>query len=340
MVVSSPTSSKIASNKTKAMGIPTIDLSMERSRLSQTVVKTCEEYGFFRVVNHNVPKEVIARLEEEGAEFFSKPSHEKRRAGPASPFGYGFTNIGPNGDMGDLEYLLLHANPLSIAQISKTIANDSTKFSTVVKEYVEVVKEVTCEILDLVVEGLGVADKSGLSRLIRDFDSDSVLRMNHYPPLKVKWKGNKNSIGFGAHSDPQMLTIMRSNDVGGLQIYTREGLWLPVPPDPTNFFVMVGDVLQVMTNGKFMSVRHRALTNTSEARMSMIYFAAPPLDWWIAPLPEMVSPPENESVYKGFTWAQYKEATYSLRLGDSRLDLFRAQIDTHLLSSSQSQFQC
>jgi len=117
--------------------------------------------------------------------------------------------------------------------------------SVVVKEYVEVVKEVTCDILDLVVEGLGVPDKLALSSLIRDFHSDSVLRINHYPPLKVKTKGNKNSIGFGAHSDPQMLTIMRSNDVGGLQIYTREGLWLPVPPDPTNFFVMVGDVLQV-----------------------------------------------------------------------------------------------
>jgi len=118
--------------------------------------------------------------------------------------------------------------------------------SVIVKEYVEVVKEVTCEILDLVVEGLRVSDKFGLSRLIRDFHSDSVLRINHYPPLKVKSKGgNKNSIGFGAHSDPQMLTIMRSNDVGGLQIFTREGLWLPVPPDPTNFFVMVGDVLQV-----------------------------------------------------------------------------------------------
>jgi len=87
--------------------------------------------------------------------------------------------------------------------------------------------------------------------------------------------------------------------------------------------------MKVMTNGKFMSVRHRALTNTLEARMSMMYFAAPPLDWWIGPLPEMVSPPQNQSLYKPFTWAQYKQATYSSRLGDSRLDLFKAQLDTH-----------
>ncbi|KAJ1412542.1 Non-heme dioxygenase N-terminal domain [Sesbania bispinosa] len=113
------------------MGIPTIDLSMERSELSESVVKACEEYGFFKVVNHSVPKEIISRLEEEGAEFFTKPFAEKRKAGPPTPFGYGFRNIGPNGDMGDLEYLLLHTNPLSISERSKTIGNDSTKFSRV-----------------------------------------------------------------------------------------------------------------------------------------------------------------------------------------------------------------
>ncbi|RDX84239.1 Gibberellin 2-beta-dioxygenase 2, partial [Mucuna pruriens] len=335
MVVPSPTKS---CKKTKTMRIPTIDLSMERIELSKIVVKACEEYGFFKVVNHGVPKEVISRMEEEGAKFFGKPSKEKReaQASAASPFGYGFTNIGPNGDMGDLEYLLLHAHPLSISQRSKTIANDSTKFSCVVNDYIEAVKEVTCEIVDLIVEGLGVPDKLALSRLIRDVDSDSVLRINHYPSMNLKLKEKKNNIGFGAHSDPQILTIMRSNDVGGLQIYTRDGSWIPVPPDPTQFFVMVGDILQVLTNGKFMSVRHRALTNTMEARMSMMYFAAPPLDWWITPLPNMVSPPQSPSLFKPFTWAQYKQAAYSLRLGDSRLPLFKA----HLLSASPSQIQC
>ncbi|XP_057427378.1 gibberellin 2-beta-dioxygenase 2 [Lotus japonicus] len=328
MVAPSPTSMRVRTRKTKAVGIPTIDLSMERSELSEQVVRACEEYGFFKVVNHNVPREVVSRLEEKGTEFFSKSTSEKTQAGPATPFGYGCRNIGLNGDMGDLEYLLLHTNPLSFTETSKTIANDPTKFSCAVSDYIEEAKELACKILELVAEGLWVPDKFSLSKFIKDVDCDSVLRINHYPPV------NKNQdqyeqldqarVGFGEHSDPQILTIMRSNNVGGLQIETPDGLWLPVSPDPNEFFVMVGDALQVLTNGRFVSVRHRALTNAAEARMSMMYFAAPPLNWWISPLPKMVTP-HNPSLYKPFTWAQYKQAAYSLRLGDTRLDLFKVQ---------------
>ena len=118
--------------------------------------------------------------------------------------------------------------------------------------YTEAVKELACEILEVMAEGLGVPDTWVFSRLIRDGESDSVLRLNHYPPIiNREWCMDKDKssqitkVGFGEHSDPQILTILRSNDVGGLQISLPDGVWFPVTPDPSAFYVNVGDVLQV-----------------------------------------------------------------------------------------------
>ncbi|RDX78770.1 Gibberellin 2-beta-dioxygenase 2, partial [Mucuna pruriens] len=208
------------------------------------------------------------------------------------------------------------------------IVHDSSSVSA----YTEGVRELACEILELMAEGLGVPDTWVFSRLIREVDSDSVLRFNHYPPILNKdCKDNDNSpslnhtntnVGFGEHSDPQILTILRSNDVAGLQISLQDGVWNPVPPDPQAFCVNVGDLLQVMTNGRFVSVRHRAVTNSNKSRMSVAYFGAPPLDACIVAPPDMVTP-LRPSLFRPFTWAEYKKVTYSLRLGERRIDLFR-----------------
>ncbi|KAK1582336.1 hypothetical protein Q3G72_014071 [Acer saccharum] len=94
--------------------------------------------------------------------------------------------------------------------------------SCAVNDYLQSVRELTCQILDLVAEGLGISDKFVLSGLIRDVQSDSVLRLNHYPNSPVKevndWDPSTSRVGFGEHSDPKILTILRSNDVGGFQI--------------------------------------------------------------------------------------------------------------------------
>ncbi|XP_021769991.1 gibberellin 2-beta-dioxygenase 2-like [Chenopodium quinoa] len=325
MVVASTNPLK-RSKKTKAVGVPTIDLSLihkDRSTLIDLIVEACEDFGIFKVINHGVSSDVISSLERQGLDFFAKPTPEKHRAvGPTvpKPFGYGFRNIGSNGDVGDLEYLLLHAN------ISST---HPPLFSDAVNDYVEAVSDLSCSLLDLMAEGLWVQDKSIFSRLIRDSQSDSLLRLNHYPALK-NWDSfiNGERIGFGEHSDPQILTILRSNDIAGLQICTPDGLWLPVQPDPNAFYVMVGDALQVLTNGRFGSVKHRAMANSSisKARMSMIYFGAPPLNATISPIKEMVSP-LNPSLYKPFTWGEYKRAMHASRLSDCRLNQFKRRND-------------
>ncbi|GFQ02236.1 gibberellin 2-beta-dioxygenase 2 [Phtheirospermum japonicum] len=282
------------------------------------MVKACEQYGFFKVINHGVPQGIITRMEQEAHHFFSKPGSEKQRAGPANPYGYGCNNIGLNGDMGEVEYLLLQTN-----SDPKYVSNHPNNLRCAVIGYVAAVRELACEILDMMGEGLmGGPHPSArvLSGLISDSESDSVLRLNHYPPIP---SDHLTRIGFGEHTDPQILTFLRSNAVGGLQISTQDGLWVPVSPYPHSAFcVNVGDVLQVMTNGRFMSVRHRAVVNSYNSRLSMAYFASPPLDASISCLPGLATP-HNPPLYRSFTWDEYKKATYARRLGDSRLNLFK-----------------
>ncbi|KAG6731516.1 hypothetical protein I3842_01G132300 [Carya illinoinensis] len=331
MVVASP--KLLSSEKLRDVELPIIDFSAERSVVSKLIVKACEDYGFFKVINHGVPEDIIANMEHEGLSFFALPDSEKQRAGPANPLGYGCKNIGLHGDKGEVEYLTLHTNPLSLAERSRTVSNDPSKFSSAASGYIEAVRGLACEILDLMAEGLLVPDTSVFSRLISDVDSDSILRLNHYPPLQLDWDTSPSSydrikVGFGEHSDPQILTLLRSNDVSGLQISIEDGVWIPVPPDPTAFCANVGDMLQAMTNGRFVSVRHRALTNSCKSRISMAYFGGPPLQALITAPPEMLAPNTNRlSLYRPFTWAEYKKAVYTLRLGDRRLDLFRTCSD-------------
>ena len=81
--------------------------------------------------------------------------------------------------------------------------------------------------------------------------------------------------------------------------------------------------VQVLTNGRFKSVNHRVVTNSLRSRVSFIYFAGPPLEQRIVALPELLAEGE-ESLYKEFTWGEYKKAAYKTRLGDNRLAQFEA----------------
>lgn len=112
----------------RAVGIPTIDLSMDRTLVAQLIIRACEEHGFFRLTNHGVSSEIISRIEEQSYGFFAKSASEKQAAGPPTPFGYGCKSIGFHGDKGELEYLLLDANPSSIPESTKAISNDPEKF--------------------------------------------------------------------------------------------------------------------------------------------------------------------------------------------------------------------
>ncbi|PKA47206.1 Gibberellin 2-beta-dioxygenase [Apostasia shenzhenica] len=291
---------------TQFADVPAIDLSSPGS--AGGVVAACTEFGFFKVINHGVSKGLMAALETEAMEFFALPETEKeKKAGAASPFGYGNKIIGRNGDVGWLEYLLMDAST----------ASPSFCFSAL-KEYVAAVKKLAAELLELMAEGLGIDQRNAFSRLVKNARSDSFFRINHYPPCPAVQSFNLGLNAFGEHTDPQIISVLRSNNSNGLQIALKDGNWVSVPPDQDSFFVNVGDSLQVLTNGRFRSVRHRVVTCGVRSRLSMIYFGGPALSERIAPLPQLLGALE-QSRYWGFTWAEYKAAAFKSRLADNRL---------------------
>nr|QCQ83074.1 putative gibberellin 2-beta-dioxygenase 3 [Ambrosia artemisiifolia] len=292
--------------------IPLIDLSKPDSK--QLIVKACQDVGFFKVVNHGISLDCINKLESEATKFFSSPQLLKEKAGPPDPFGYGNKNIGRNGDVGWVEYLLLDVKPDSNYKKLEYPEN----FHCVVDDYVTAVKKMACNILEMMADELKIEQTNVFSKLLMDEQSDSVFRVNYYPPCPVV---QENLIGFGEHTDPQIISVLRSDNTSGLEISLQDGSWVSVPPDSESFFINVGDSLQVMTNGRFKSIKHRVVANTKKSRMSMIYFGGPPLNEKIAPLASLLES-EEDSLYNEFTWSEYKNSAFNSALSHNRLCSF------------------
>ena len=85
-------------------------------------IRSCDEFGFFKVINHGISNEIIEKVKEEGFNLFGKPIFTKQQAGLGNPLGYRHVNIGSREDMGEFEYLLLNAHPYYIAEKSITIS--------------------------------------------------------------------------------------------------------------------------------------------------------------------------------------------------------------------------
>lgn len=304
-----------------SFAVPVIDLSNPDAKT--LLVKACEEYGFFKVINHGVSMELMTRLETEAVKFFSLSQQQKEKAGPPDPCGYGSKRIGSNGDMGWIEYLLFATNPQAIYQKSRSVSLENPEiFRSAVNEYILAMKALACEVLELIADGLKIKQRNVMSRLLNDEKSDCFFRLNHYPPYpEPQALSGRNFIGFGEHTDPQIISVLRSNNTSGLQICLEDGTWVSVPPDQNSFFLNVGDCLQVLTNGRFRSVKHRVMAESLKSRVSMIYFGGPPLSEKIAPLPSVMKA-EEESLYKEFTWCEFKTSAYKSRLADNRLGLF------------------
>jgi len=103
------------------------------------------------------------------------------------------------------------------------------------------VRKVCGQVLELVAEGLGV-DRSLLRAMVVGREgSDELVRVNHYPPYPLLPPVDCGVTGFREHTDPQIISVLRSNRTAGLQIKLWDGRWVPVPPALESFVVNARD---------------------------------------------------------------------------------------------------
>lgn len=101
-----------------------------------------------------------------------------------------------------------------------------------------------------------------------------LFRIFHYP---ANW--TQSPWGVGEHNDYGVLTILKQDDVGGLEVRDLDGNWVDAPPLPGTFVVNIGDMLEKMSGGLFRSTPHRAKNPSStRGRLSFPFFYDPSWD--------------------------------------------------------------
>ncbi|WVZ67500.1 hypothetical protein U9M48_016567 [Paspalum notatum var. saurae] len=271
----------------------------------------CEEWGFFQVVNHGVEEELLDEMENLTREFFMLPLEEKEKypMAPGGIQGYGHAFVFSEDQKLDwCNMLALGVEPSFIRQ-PKLWPTSPAKFKETLERYSVEVRGLCQRLLAHIARTLALPPAT-----FRDMFGEAVqaVRMNFYPPCPRP----ELVMGLSAHSDGSAVTVLQQDmSCAGLQVL-KGGAWVPVHPVPHALVINVGDTLeasQVLTNGRYRSVEHRAVTSAEQDRLSVVTFYAPAYDVELGPLPEFVTD-EAPCRYRRFNHGEYSRHYVTSRL--------------------------
>jgi hypothetical protein len=121
-------------------------------------------------------------------------------------------------------------------------------------------------------------------------EGNTLLRALYYPALPKEDVGCDVPLYWAApHTDIDYLAILPYATEKGLQV-EMDGQWLNVVVPDDAFVVNVGDMLENLTNGLFVSAKHRVLAQEPHKdRFSMVLFVHPTDDTPLDPLPACIA---------------------------------------------------
>ncbi|XP_047312929.1 codeine O-demethylase-like [Impatiens glandulifera] len=274
----------------------------------------CKEWGIFQLVNHGLG-EVVEKVKEEIEEFYKLPLEEKMKyrvsSNEGNVEGYGQTKAtlmqkdDHTIDWADRLYLIinpLHRRNPNLLPLLPPSLRDT------LESYFTGLENLGMKLLLLMGRTVGIGEKEMVNMFE---DGMRSMRMTYYPPCPQP----ELVMGLTPHSDGSGLTfLLQVNSVQGLQV-NKSGLWLPVTVLPSALVVNIGDVLQIMTNGIYKSIEHRATVNSEKERISLAVFFNPKFEANVGPCKSVVDQsPENQPMFRTIQMENYYKEFFSRRL--------------------------
>ncbi|TVU21264.1 hypothetical protein EJB05_30891, partial [Eragrostis curvula] len=312
------------------------------------------QMGFFQLINHGVPDEVVHNVRRDIAKFFKLPLEAKKEyaqvpeSGGLQGYGQAFVfSETQKLDWSDMLYLVLR--PMESRDMRFWPAQPPS-FRNSVDRYSAESAKVVSSLLRFMAADMGVEPE----RLLELFRGQpQTMRVTYYPPCRQASK----VLGLSPHTDACALTLLlHVNDVQGLQIRSNDGKWLNVEPMDGALVVSVGDLLEasksplfesdlpvnselcllstyvlnlderllILSNGRYKSVEHRAVVHPNRERIAAALFHQVHPTTTVGPLPELVER-GGVSRYRSVSHADFLKHFFSSKFDGrkSHLDHYR-----------------
>lgn len=264
----------------------------ERQAVAKALGKAASEVGFLYVTGHQVPRHAIDTLIDLCHKYFAQPLDAKLRhyiGHSVNHSGYvpqGEEQLSDDATQTDCKEAFdvnfdYTASTGRRPMLGPTQWPDFPGFKDAVKGYYNDVFALN----KLLFQGFSMAlglPENRLTDLVST--PPSQLRLIHYP---YNPDAPEDRPGIGAHTDYECFTILLPT-APGLEVLNGAGEWVDVPLLDNAFVINIGDMLEVLSNGRFVATSHR-VRKVKEERYSFPLFCSCDYDTVIKPLAELAS---------------------------------------------------
>ena len=280
--------------RSSRLEVPIIDVApliadaSDQKAVAAAMGRACRENGFFYVIGHGVSEDLNRRLEELSHRFFAQDVETKLeiRMALAGKAWRGYFQVGDELTSGkpDVKEGLYFGSELSEddPRVSAGLPLHGPNlfpagisgFGDTILRYMAALTDLGHALMSGMALSLGL--EPGYFRERYMADPLTLFRIFHYPPVTPKPEADEQW-GVGEHTDYGVLTILKQDDVGGLQVKTGSR-WIDAPPVPNSFVCNIGDMLDRLTRGLYKSTPHRVQNVSGRSRLSFPFFFDPGFD--------------------------------------------------------------